>query len=755
MKKISKILSLVFAGLLLIGSGRLASTPSAYAASSSPGHRTAVQMQAIDTLPGSFLITPTSGLVTTEAGGTDTFTVRLSRQPSSPVKITLSSSDTSEGLVSPTSLTLNHGNWDHDQVVTVTGVDDQIEDGNIVYTIVTSVAQSSDPGFNGVNPPDVSVTNLDDDIGPLANNDSDITDEDVPVTTDVLANDLRVGGSIILSVVSGPSHGTTQVTSNNEITYSPGQNYNGTDQYHYQVCDTSSHCSTAAVSLSITPVNDPPLANPDTFSTNEDTSATVDLLTNDSDVEGDTLTLTSVTQSSHGSVEIVDSRHAKYTPNLNYSGPDSFSYTISDGHGGNASSNVSFTVVPVNDPPIANDDSITAIEDTPANIPVLNNDTDVDGDILYLESFDSISAQGGTLTRVENGTPGVTSDDQIKYTPAANFSGEDTFNYKVSDGKLSDSAVVIINVTANPQAPVANDDSYSLNINTSLDVPADSGLLANDINFEPTGLTAQLVSGPSHGTLSLNADGSFHYAPSMDYAGTDVFTYQSVGGGIASNTASVTLTINSMDRSPVAVDDVYSIGQDSTLSVAAPGLLTNDSDPDGNPLVATLYSEPAHGTVVLNPDGSFAYTPFTGYIGADSFQYQASDGAMPSNNATVQITVNDTQVPTVNWVSPVGVEQRFDVGNQTVTLEVDAKDNIGIASVDFFRWDAIQGQFVDIAVVNSPPFQTTLNTGTLNLAWNQIFAKAYDAAGNASERQFIWIYRDQGEYVIMLPFTVR
>jgi hypothetical protein len=183
--------------------------------------------------------------------------------------------------------------------------------------------------------------------------------------------------------------------------------------------------------------------------------------------------------------------------------------------------------------------------------------------------------------------------------------------------------------------------------------------------------------------------------------------------------------------------------------------LTNDSDPDGNPLVATLYSEPAHGTVVLNPDGSFAYTPFTGYIGADSFQYQASDGAMPSNNATVQITVNDTQVPTVNWVSPVGVEQRFDVGNQTVTLEVDAKDNIGIASVDFFRWDAIQGQFVDIAVVNSPPFQTTLNTGTLNLAWNQIFAKAYDAAGNASERQFIWIYRDQGEYVIMLPFTVR
>jgi hypothetical protein len=112
---------------------------------------------------GGFVVTPASGLITTEAGGQATFTVRLTTAPTADVTISLTSSDTTEGTVSPSSLTFDTGNWSADQTVTVTGVDDAVADGNIPYTIITGAAVSSDANYNGFNPPDVSVVNLDND----------------------------------------------------------------------------------------------------------------------------------------------------------------------------------------------------------------------------------------------------------------------------------------------------------------------------------------------------------------------------------------------------------------------------------------------------------------------------------------------------------------------------------------------------------------------------------------------------------------
>jgi VCBS repeat-containing protein len=147
-------------------------------------------------------------------------------------------------------------------------------------------------------------------------------------------------------------------------------------------------------------------------------------------------------------------------------------------------------------------------------------------------------------------------------------------------------------------------------------------------------------SNPSHGTLTLNSDGSFSYTPAANYNGPDSFTYHANDGTADSNIATVNITLNPANDAPVAVNDSYSTNEDTTLNVAAPGVLTNDTDVEGDTLTAVVDSSPSHGTLTLNSDGSFSYTPAANYNGADSFTYHANDGAADSNIATVSLTIN-------------------------------------------------------------------------------------------------------------------
>jgi VCBS repeat-containing protein len=193
---------------------------------------------------------------------------------------------------------------------------------------------------------------------------------------------------------------------------------------------------------------------------------------------------------------------------------------------------------------------------------------------------------------------------------------------------------------------VAHSDSYSLAEDGSLTVPA-AGLLANDSDVDGDALTAALVSGSAHGTLTVNADGSFTYTPDADYNGPDSFTYKANDGSTASGVATVNIGVTAVNDTPVAQDDSYSLSEDGSLTVPAAGLLANDSDGDGDALTAALVSGPAHGTLSLNADGSFTYTPDADYNGADSFTYKANDGTANSPVATVDLTVtpvNDAPV---------------------------------------------------------------------------------------------------------------
>src|SRR5206468_2023500 len=185
----------------------------------------------------------------------------------------------------------------------------------------------------------------------------------------------------------------------------------------------------------------------------------------------------------------------------------------------------------------------------------------------------------------------------FSYTPAANFNGTDSFSYQASDGQAQ-SAVATVTITVRPvnDAPVAVNDAYTVNEDTMLSIGA-PGVLANDSDVDANPLTAILVSGPSHGSLTLHADGSFQYLGATNYNGADSFTYKANDGVADSGAATVTITIVPVNDAPVVVSDAYTVNEDTTLSIAAPGVLANDSDVDGDLLRALIVSLPAHGSL--------------------------------------------------------------------------------------------------------------------------------------------------------------
>jgi VCBS repeat-containing protein len=264
---------------------------------------------------------------------------------------------------------------------------------------------------------------------------------------------------------------------------------------------------------------------------------------------------------------------------------------------------------------------------------VLGNDIDIEGGTLSATLVDPPTR--GELALNPNGT--------FVYTPDPNVFGTDTFTYRASDGSLlSDVTTVTISIAPGPNsAPTAVNNSYPMDEDQTLVRSAAQGVLANDSDPDLDPLTAQLVAGPIHGSLTLNADGSFTYVPAADYFGPDSFSYRAFDGLAVSNVATVSLSVASVNDIPTAAADVYFAEAGQTLSVASnSGVLANDSNPDGGAFTAQLLTTTSNGTLVFNSNGSFTYTPNAGFNAIDSFTYRAFDGADLSSPATVTINVD-------------------------------------------------------------------------------------------------------------------
>jgi VCBS repeat-containing protein len=366
------------------------------------------------------------------------------------------------------------------------------------------------------------------------------------------------------------------------------------------------------------------------------------LLANDTDADpGTTLTVSVNTNPSHGTVSVNPDGTFTYTPAIGYVGPDSFTYRCTDGTLTSAIATANITVViGPNVRPAVAPNTYAATEETTLNVNaasgVLANDFDADGD-----SFTAVLATppaSGSLTLNPNGS--------FSYTPPLNVTGPVTFTYTANDlGGPSAPATVTINIANVNDPPVAVNETYSTDPGVTLVVPS-PGVLGNDTDPDPGfALTAQLVTAPAQGTLTLNANGSFNYAPPAGFTGNASFTYRANDGTVNSNSATVTIRINAR---PVASANTYAATEDTPLSIAAPGILANDTDPENDPLTAQLTTSVSHGTLALSANGAFNYTPAQNYHGPDSFAYKAFDGARDSlTAATVTINVapvNDAPV---------------------------------------------------------------------------------------------------------------
>ncbi|HEY6139167.1 MAG TPA: Ig-like domain-containing protein [Thermoanaerobaculia bacterium] len=333
-----------------------------------------------------------------------------------------------------------------------------------------------------------------------------------------------------------------------------------------------------------------------------------------------------------------------------------------------------------NHAPVASGDAYAAAEDTPLSVAapgVLANDTDADGNALTATLVSGPAH--GTLSLASNGA--------FTYTPVANYNGPDSFTYKANDGTAdSNVATVSIAVAAVNDAPSASNDSYTTAEDTALSVAA-PGVLGNDSDVDGDALTAVLVGGPAHGSLTLNANGSFSYTPAANYNGADSFTYKANDGSAGSNVATVTIVVTAVNDPPVAVNDAYAVKPNATLTVPAPGVLANDGDVDSPSLTAVLVSGVSHGTLTLNADGSFVYTPATAYKGTDSFTYKANDGAANSNVATVTITVttNAARAARVTGAGEVQVNNPDGIANFGFNIKRDLADGTPSGQLDYFN----------------------------------------------------------------------
>ncbi|MBX3156273.1 MAG: tandem-95 repeat protein [Deltaproteobacteria bacterium] len=504
---------------------------------------------------------------------------------------------------------------------------------------------------------------------PTASNLQLTTDEDVPLTREINASD--ADGDALTVTLSTPEHGTVSLDGL-RFTYTPAQDYHGPDHITAAISD-GKDTTQIAIDITVTSVNDAPVAVADTFAGDEDVPLVVAqaaLLANDTDVEGDTLTVTEVSNATHGTVAITGT-DVTFTPDRDFFGAATFDYTISDGSA-TATATVTINFSGVNDPPNAVDDTFTTPEDTALQITTLTaNDTDPEGQTL-------------TITSVGNATNGTVSlsGQTVTFTPARDFNGTATFQYTISDGSLSDTGNVTVIVTPVNDPPVAVDDNATTDEDVVL-VLAASTLLANDTDVEtPNGLTITAVGNATNGTVTLTGT-TIRFTPAQDFNGLAGFDY-TVSDGADTDIGHVFVTVVPVNDAPIAVLDTKTTPEDTALSFPATDLTANDIDVDGTTPVVISVGNATNGTVTLIA-GIILFTPAPDFNGTAGFDYTITDGELTAvGHVNVIVTpVNDAPIAnpdsrTIEEDTPLTIATSVLLANDT---DIDGPSPLTVVAV--------------------------------------------------------------------------
>ena len=520
---------------------------------------------------------------------------------------------------------------------------------------------------------------------PVANNAAYSLNEDTSFSAHLIASDPE-NDPLTYSIVKQTTTGTIELLDNTtgEFSYTPDPNSNGTDSFSFTVSDGTSTSGQAQVILTVVPVNDSPIAVADQVTINEDNIAIVQVLLNDTDIDGDTLTIVSVTNGTNGIASVIDST-IHYVPTTDFYGNDIFTYTITDGTATVVGS-VAVKIQAVNDAPIASGRNITTSEDL--SVTDTLSGSDIDSNQLTFSIVNGSAHGQVTLLDPTTGS--------FRYTPQANWSGNDSFTYRVNDGSLnSNTATVAIAVAPVNDSPVAQNLTFSV---TSVDGVLNT-LAASDVDGDS--LIYAIASQPALGQVYLQntATGNFRYTPAGKGTGTDSFTYFVNDGQSASNTATVTLNVDipSTNQPPVAdagPDQTAYLGDMVTLSA------TNSFDIDDG--IAQVYWKQIDGPVVTLSDPA-SYQPTFDTANMDPASVSLTFELTVADNSGQQST--DYSIVNIIWgnqapVADAGATQNVSEGERVILDAIKSNDtDDGIAT---FFWKQTAGILVSLSDPYSP-----------------------------------------------------
>ena len=580
---------------------------------------------------------------------------------------------------------------------------------------------------------------------PVAVDDNLTVDPKKPVNINVLSNDTDPDGDpLTLSIVTNPENGTAVVNQNNTpdnpkddfITYT-NLNFNVKDSFSYQVSDGKGGTATANVNLTFAPSIE--FAIPDPKNSLIPFTGTLPI---PSPVISPTPTPFPVISPTPTPFPVISPTP---TPSLVIPPTPTPSLVIPP------TPTPSLVIPPAaNKSPIAIGDTAIVNANTSVDINVLSNDSDPDGDPLNLSIFNPPAS--GKVVVNNNGTPKNPNDDFITYTPNPNFSGKDVFSYQIKDGKggSADTKVelTVKAVKAVNKLPIAIDDSAT----TDQVTPVNIKVLANDSDPDGDPLILTVLTNGVGGKAEINDNGTVDktddfitYQPNGKFTGPDSFTYQIDDGHGGTAKATVKLTVNSVNKLPIAIDDSAVVNQDSTVAI---DVLSNDSDPDGNPLTLSIGTNPLHGKALVRNGisgtaigGAIVYTPDPKFSGKDALTYQISDGQGGTATANVNLTVNPTISPpiaplllngTPNADTLVGAEGNDTINGNAGDDLIDALGGNDLINGGIGNLDRIFGSAGDDTITD-PDGVNDVEGGVGNDSINITFAETWDNNTNPND----------------------
>ena len=513
---------------------------------------------------------------------------------------------------------------------------------------------------------------------PNAVADSVTTSEDIPKAIDVLANDTDDDPLTVTSFTQ-PTNGAVVHNADGTFTYTPKANWSGTDTFTYTLSDESAgfhlhgllslftgqtHTATATVTITVGAVNDPPVADNDSYTVPEDGVLTVvagsGVLNGDTDIDSAGLTAVLGTGPASGTLNLGADGSFTYKPNADFNGTDSFTYRASDGTATSNLATVTITVQPVNDAPVAKNDTATVDRGGEVTISVVGNDTDVDG---------TVDASTVTVTQPTHGSAIANNDGTITYTSNGDRVPTDTFTYTVKDNSGATSNTATVTVTVDPVNDPPVNPVGDIAETTDEDHAVSGNLLTLSGASDPDGddLDVNVIGTGLHGTLSVdNETGAFTYTPMNLKAGetvVDTFTYTVSDGTAATTPATLKFTVTGLNDAPLgAGNTTQTTDEDHPVSG---NLLTGFTDPDGDDLDVNLTGDGIgqYGALVLNSEtGDYTYTPNNlkaDVTGVDTFTYTVTDGTAMTTPRTLTIIVTGLND------APLGA------GNTTQTTDED------------------------------------------------------------------------------------